>query len=82
MSTDDVIFVSGAYPKPMIGRQAIPASDTAMTSAQSETRKRSNQRLKSRVQRVEVSKGGDMAYGFALFNLEFDRPDSTERRNT
>jgi hypothetical protein len=30
-TTDGGIFVSGAYPKPMIGRQAISVSDTAMT---------------------------------------------------
>lgn len=79
-TTDDVIFVSGAYPKPMIGRQAISASDTAMTSAQVAHRKRSHERLKTRVQRVEVSQSGDMAYGFALFDLEFDRPDSTGKK--
>lgn len=79
-ATDDVIFVSGAYPRPIIGRQAISASDTAMIDAQGETRKRSNERRKSRVQRVEVSKAGDMAYGFALFDMEFDRPDSTGKQ--
>ena len=79
-TTDDVIFVSGALPRPMIGRQAITASDTAMRNAQAETRKRTNEKLKTRVQRVEVSKSGDMAYGFALFDLEFDHPDSAGKK--
>jgi ketosteroid isomerase-like protein len=32
---------------------------------------------KIRPQRVVVSKSGDLAYGFAYFDMEFDRPDST-----
>ncbi|HKP50091.1 MAG TPA: hypothetical protein VJU17_08770 [Gemmatimonadales bacterium] len=79
-TTDDVIFVSGAFPRPIIGRKAISASDTGMRNAQAETRKRINEKLKTRVQRVEVSQAGDMAYGFALFDLEFDRPDSTGQK--
>jgi ketosteroid isomerase-like protein len=79
-TTEDIIFVSGAYPRPLIGRQAIPASDTAMTRAEAETRKRSHEHAKTRVQKVAVSKSGDMAYGFALFDLEFDQPDSTGKK--
>jgi ketosteroid isomerase-like protein len=79
-STDDLIFVSGALPRPLVGRPAISASDTAMTNAQAEVRKRSNERIKTRVQKVEVAKRGDMAYGFALFDLEFDRPDSIGKK--
>jgi ketosteroid isomerase-like protein len=64
----------------LIGRQAIPASDTAMARAEAESRKRSHEHFKTRVQKVAVSTSGDMAYGFALFDLEFDRPDSTGKR--
>ena len=72
---DDVILVSGAYPRPIIGRQSKP-SDTGMAEAEAEMKKRSAVVLKTRPQRVVVAKAGDMAYGFALFDMEFDRPDS------
>jgi flagellar motor switch protein FliM len=46
-----------ALPRPLVARHAISASDTAMTNAQAEVRKRRNERIKSRVQKVEVAKG-------------------------
>lgn len=72
--TDDFVFVSGHYPRPIIGRQQVVAEDTATASADDAPIK--HPVLKTRPQRVEVSKSGDMAYGFALFDMEFDRPDS------
>src|SRR5215471_8077094 len=38
---DDFIFVAGAYPRPIIGRGQIDASDTAMAEADAERKKRS-----------------------------------------
>ena len=74
--TDDFIFVSGAYPRPIIGRQKFAPNDTGMANAEAEMRKRSGEVVKTHPQKVVVSKAGDMAYGFASFNMEFDRPDS------
>jgi ketosteroid isomerase-like protein len=74
-TTDSVIFVSGAYPRPIIGRGQ--PRDSATQFAQKETEKRSEMNRKIRPQRVVVSKSGDLAYGFAYFDMEFDRPDST-----
>jgi hypothetical protein len=73
--TDSVIFVSGAYPRPIIGRGQ--PRDRATQAAQKETGKRSKMNRQVRPQRVVVSKSGDLAYGFAYFDMEFDRPDST-----
>jgi hypothetical protein len=72
---NDVIFVAGAYPRPIIGGKLDP-SDKEMAEADAERNKRSQVVLKTRPQRVVVAKSGDMAYGFALFDMEFDRPDS------
>ena len=72
---DDVIYVSGAYPRPIIGRKIEPSA-TGMAEADAEMKKRSGVVLKTRPQKVVVAKAGDMAYGFALFEMEFDRPDS------
>ena len=73
-TTDSIIFVSGAYPRPIIGRGQ--PRDSATQTAQKETEKRSKMSRKIRPQRVVVSKSGDLAYGFAYFDMEFDRPDS------
>ena len=77
--TDDIIFVSGAYPRPIIGKRKIEAADTSMANADARMKKRSAVVLKTRPQKVAVSKSGDMAYGFALFDMEYDQPDSTGR---
>lgn len=66
--------MSGHYPRPIIGRQQVVAEDTATANADDAPIK--HPVLKTRPQRVEVSKSGDMAYRFALFDMEFDRPDS------
>jgi ketosteroid isomerase-like protein len=76
-TTDSVIFVSGAYPRPIIGRSQ--PRDSATQTAQNEMEKRSNVRRTIRPQRVVVSRSGDLAYGFAYFDMAFDRPDSTGR---
>jgi ketosteroid isomerase-like protein len=75
-TTDDMIFVSGAYPRPIIG-QRIARSDSGSRAAHAVAAKRSRTSSKVRPIRVEVSQSGDMAYGFALFDMAFDRPDST-----
>jgi hypothetical protein len=74
-TTDSVIFVSGAYPRPIIGRGQ--PRDSSTQSAQKETERRSQMKRRIRPQRVVVSQSGDLAYGFAYFDMEFDRPDST-----
>jgi ketosteroid isomerase-like protein len=33
-----------------------------------------------RPQRVVVSRSGDLAYGFAFFDMTFDRPDSSGKQ--
>ena len=76
-ATGDAIFVSGAYPRPIIGRQQISRSDSGTRAAHASAAMRTRTTSKVRPIRVEVSQSGDMAYGFALFDMAFDRPDST-----
>ena len=77
-TTDSIIFVSGAYPRPIIGRGQ--PRDSATKASHQETQKRTKANRKTRPQRVVVSKSGDLAYGFALFDMAFDRPDSTGQK--
>ena len=67
--TEDSIFVSGAYPRPMIGR--------AVQEAVGSPRDRSNESRKSEVVRLAISQSGDMAEEFGNFTLSFDKPDKT-----
>ena len=66
--TDDSIFVSGAYSRPMIGRAAQEAAGLP-------TRDRSNVSRKSDVVRLVISQSGDMAEEFGNFAMSFDQPD-------
>ena len=67
--TEDSIFVSGAYPRPMIGR--------AVQEAVGRTRDRSNVSQKGEVVRLAISQSGDMAEEFGNFTMSFDKPDKT-----
>ena len=63
--TEDSIFVSGAYPRPIIGHGLHEASP----------KDRSNESRKGEVVRLVVSLSGDMAEEFGNFTLSFDQPD-------
>jgi ketosteroid isomerase-like protein len=67
--TEDSIFVSGAYPRPLMGR-------AAHEQAQS-SRRLTNRSVKDEVVRLVVSQSGDMAEEFGNFTLSFDNPDKT-----
>jgi ketosteroid isomerase-like protein len=68
--TEDSVFVSGAFPRPMIGRVAQEAGGLP-------PRDRSNVSRKSDVVRLVVSQSGDMAEEFGNFTMSFDQPDKT-----
>ena len=70
--TEDAIFVSGAYPRPIIGRQQ---REAARPRQEEIARSRPNQSRKSEVQRLVVSQSGDMAYEFGNFTISYDAPD-------
>jgi ketosteroid isomerase-like protein len=64
--TDDRIFWSGAYKRPIIGAaKGEPFSDAALGQ-------RKNQVSHTEVQRIEVAASGDMAYEFSNGKLEYD----------
>ena len=68
--TEDSVFVSGAFPRPMIGRAAQEAAGLP-------PRDRSNVSRKSDVVRLVISQSGDMAEEFGNFTMSFDQPDKT-----
>ena len=65
--TEDSIFVSGAFPHPMIGH--------AVEEALGSRKERSNESRKGEVVRLVISQSGDMAEEFGNFTLSFDQPD-------
>jgi len=70
--TDDSIFVSGAFPRPIIGRQQ---REAAQPRREEIAKHRPNQSVKREVQRLAVSQSGDMAYEFGDFTIGYDAPD-------
>ena len=65
--TEDSIFVSGAFPHPMIGH--------AVEEALGSRKDRPNESRKGEVVRLVISQSGDMAEEFGNFTLSFDQPD-------
>ena len=65
--TEDSIFVSGAFPHPMIGH--------AVEEVLGSRKDRSNESRKGEVVRLVISQSGDMAEEFGNFTLSFDQPD-------
>jgi ketosteroid isomerase-like protein len=70
--TDDRIFVSGAYPRPMIGKEISAENKSAEEKMKAE---RQNFTRKDRIERLVVSQAGDMAYEFGYGDLAWDTPD-------
>jgi hypothetical protein len=67
--TEDSILVTGAYPRPLIGR--------AVQESVGPPRDRSNVSRKREVVRLAISQSGDMAEEFGNFTMSFDKPDKT-----
>jgi hypothetical protein len=65
--TEDSIFVSGAFPHPMIGH--------AVEEALGSRKDRSNESRNGEVVRLVISQSRDMAEEFGNFTLSFDQPD-------
>jgi ketosteroid isomerase-like protein len=71
--TDDRIFISGAYPMPVIGNGPM---STANKQADQQVKARKNFTAKYRIERLKVAKAGDMAYEFGYADLNFDTPEN------
>ncbi len=69
-ASDDAVFWSGAYARPMVGRAA--AAHTQPTDS-AEMNSRQNQRIDTHIVRLDVARAGDMAWEFSDFTLSFDR---------
>ena len=68
--TENAIFVSGAFPQgPVYGREA------AKPKREEIAKSRPNQSTKHNVERLVVSKSGDMAYEFGNFTDAYDGAD-------
>ena len=70
--TEEAIFVSGAYPRPMIGRQEREANKQRRDEI---NKSRPNQETKYDVVRLVVSQSGDMAYEYGNHTISYDGPD-------
>ena len=74
--TENRIFVSGAYPMPIIGNSPMSAANQ---EADNQVKARKNFTAKMRIERLEVAQAGDMAYEFGYGNLSFDTPENTHK---
>jgi ketosteroid isomerase-like protein len=70
--SDDRIFVSGAYPRPIIGKEMSAENKNADERMKTE---RQNFTRKDRIERLVLSQAGDMAYEFGYGDLAWDTPD-------
>jgi ketosteroid isomerase-like protein len=70
-TTENAVFVSGLYPRPIIGKRNAEEEKIAEKA----TAERLNQKRVDRINRLEVSKAGDIAYEFGEFTMEYDTPD-------
>src|SRR5262245_46370432 len=67
--TDDGIFVSGAYARPLIGTTALQTTQPVPAVLQEERR---NEKVMSEIVRLVVAEAGDLAYDFGNFTLAYD----------
>ena len=66
-ATDDSIFVSGAYPEPIIGREEL------RKNAEQLRQQRRNMAATPLGERlVVVAQSGDLAYDYGTYHMEFD----------
>ncbi len=68
--TDDAIFVSGAYPRPVIGRAQIPIAEP---SPELRVDERRNEAKTEQLRRLVIAASGDLAYDFGDFALSFEQ---------
>jgi ketosteroid isomerase-like protein len=67
--TDNAIFVSGALPRPIIGREV------GLRTKEEIAKSTPNRTTKREVERLVVSKSADMAYEYGNFTTTHDGPD-------
>ena len=70
--TDDAIFVSGAYPRPVVGREQMQAGRAQRDGMM---KSRLNQTQKNELVRLVISESKDMAYDFGNFTVDYDTAD-------
>lgn len=70
--TEDAIFVSGAYGRPVVSRAQIPV---AATVPEAHAHERRNETKTEQLQRLVIAASGDLAYDFGDFILRFEYAD-------
>lgn len=76
-TTDDRIFVSGAYPRPIIGKEMSAENQRISDQIKAD---RLHFSRKDRIERLMVSQAGDMAYEFGYSDLAWDTPEKKHVR--
>ena len=64
--TDDNVFWSGAYKRPVVGKE------TPEPFPEAKSMKRNNQVNTTKVERLEIAASGDMAWEFSNIHTEYD----------
>jgi ketosteroid isomerase-like protein len=69
--TEDTVFWSGAYHRPLEGRKHMEAVRKGRRAAS----KRTNERRTRDVKKLVMAQSSDLAYEYSDYTLEFDEPD-------
>lgn len=70
--TEQSVFVSGAFPRPIIGSIKNDQDKKVSTNIKTE---RLNYKSKTRIERLEIAQARDMAYEFGFSDLSWDTQD-------
>ena len=76
--TDDAVFVSGLYPRPIVYRGGQRA-ESVQPVPEARAEQRRNTQSRDEIVRLEVAAAGDMAYEFGNGTLSYDMADTNER---
>jgi ketosteroid isomerase-like protein len=68
--SDDVIFVSGRYARPVVGSKALAEAEAQLQEQPAS--RRNNRSVKHEVVRIQIADSGDLAYEFTNFHLGYD----------
>ena len=75
--TRDVIFWSGLYPRPKVGREEVVKPFPGAAAEQ----RRNVRIITNQIVRLQLAAAGDMAYEFSNFTLSYDRGDTKQHRS-
>lgn len=69
---EDHVFVSGLYPRPIVGRERY--REARAKTREALRQRQPNRKTTTTVERIVIAKAGDLAYEYSTFRIEWDEP--------